>query len=235
MCDLLKFKHPFTCIVAGPTGSGKTSFCIKLLSYLDTQCTEWRFRGGIIWCYSEETAVPRQQLDRLGLNITYQEGLPEKYGNALGEPSLMILDDLLNQVYSKDVCDLFTKGSHHRNISVLLLTQNLFHQGTNCRDISLNAKYLVLLKNVRDKNQFLYLARQAYPEDSHSLYDAYRDATRRPHGYLILDFAQDTDDTLRFRTNVFPDEGPPVVYAPVNYETHKVQLPQVTRSQRRAA
>ena len=110
-------------------------------------------RGGIIWCYSEETAVPRQQLDRLGLNITYQEGLPEKYGNALGEPSLMILDDLLNQVYSRDVCDLFTKGSHHRNISVLLLTQNLFHQGTNCRDISLNAKYLVLLKNVRDKNQ----------------------------------------------------------------------------------
>ena len=180
MCDLLKFKHPFTCIVAGPTGSGKTSFCIKLLSYLDTQCTEWRFGGGIIWCYSEETAVPRQQLDRLGLNITYQEGLPERYGNALGEPSLIILDDLLNQVYSKDVCDLFTKGSHHRNISVLLLTQNLFHQGTNCRDISLNAKYLVLLKNVRDKNQFLYLARQAYPEDSHSLYDAYRDATRQP-------------------------------------------------------
>ena len=90
----------------------------------------------------------------------------------------------------------------------LLLTQNLFHQGTNCRDISLNAKYLVLLKNVRDKNQFLYLARQAYPEDSQSLLDAHLEATRQPHGYLIFDFAQDTDDTLRFRTNVFPDEGP---------------------------
>jgi len=110
--------------------------------------------------------VPRQQLDKLRLNITYQEGLPEKYGNALGEPSLIILDDLLNQVYSKDVCDLFTKGSHHSNISVLLLNQNLLHQGTNYRDISLNAKYLVVLKNVRDKKQFLHLARQAYPEDS---------------------------------------------------------------------
>ena len=235
MFDLLKFKYTFTCIVADPTSSGKTSFCKKLLRILDTQCTEWRIRGAIIWCYSEETPVHRQQLDKLGLNITYQEGLPEKYGNALGEPSLITLDDLLNQVYSKDVCDLFTKDRYHRNISVLLLTQNLFHQGTNCRDISLNAKYLVVLKNVRDKNQFLYLARQAYPEDSHSLYDAYRDATRRPHGYLILDFAQDTDDTLRFRTNVFPDEGPPVIYAPVNYETHRVQLPRVTRTQRRAA
>ena len=64
----------------------------------------------------------------------------------------MILDVLLNDVYSKQVCDLFTKGSHQRNISVILLTQNLFHQGRYCRDISLNSKYLVLLKNVRDKN-----------------------------------------------------------------------------------
>ena len=76
--------------------------------------------------------MPRRQLDKLGLNITYQEGLPEKSGNTLGEPSLIIMDDLLNQVYSREVCDLFTKGSHHRNISVLLLTQNLFHRGTNC-------------------------------------------------------------------------------------------------------
>jgi hypothetical protein len=44
------------------------------------------------------------------------------------------------------MCDLFTKGSHHRNISVVLLTQNVFHHGPNFRDISLNAKYLVLLK-----------------------------------------------------------------------------------------
>ena len=69
------------------------------------------------------------------------------------------------------------------------------------------------------------LARQAYPEDSKSLYNGYRDATSQPHGNLILDFAQDTDDKIRFRTNVFPDEYPPIVYAPVNDETHKVQLP----------
>ena len=62
--------------------------------------------------------MPRQHLDKLGLNITNQEGLPEKYGNALGDQSLIILDDLLNHVYSKDVRDLFTKGSHNRNISV---------------------------------------------------------------------------------------------------------------------
>jgi hypothetical protein len=88
---------------------------------------------------------------------------------------------------------------------VILITQNRLHQD---RDISLNAKYLVLLKNVRDKNQFLYLVRQAYPEHPDSLYNSYLYATQRPHGYFILNFAQDTDN-LRYRTNVFPTDRLP--------------------------
>jgi hypothetical protein len=75
------------------------------------------------------------------------------------------MDDLLNEDYSKDVCELFTKGSNHRNISVILITQKRFHQGRYIRDISLNAKYIVVLKNVRDKNQFYQMARQVYPKD----------------------------------------------------------------------
>lgn len=91
-----------------------------------------------------------------------QEDVPdfEKETRERGEPRLFVLDDLLNDVYSRQVCDLFTKGSHHRNISVILITQNLFHQGRYCRDILLNATYLVLLKNVGDMTQFAYLARQ---------------------------------------------------------------------------
>jgi len=128
-------------------------------------------------------------------------------------------------VYSKDVCYLLTKGSR-RNISVVLITQNLFHQGRFCRDISLNAKYSVALKNVRDKSQFQYLARQVHPEDGDSLYKAYLDATERPHGYLILDFAQDTDDRLRYRTSVFLDEYPPIIYVPTKGdEADKIELP----------
>ena len=81
--------------------------------------------------------------------------------------------------------------------------------------------------NVRDRNQFSFLARQVYPENSDSLYRAYLDATSRPHGYLILDFSQDTNDRIRFRTNVFPDELPAVI--DVNDETDKIQLPRASR------
>jgi hypothetical protein len=67
-----------------------------------------------------------------------------------------------------------------------------------------------------------------HPENSDSLYRAYIDATDKPHGYLILDFAQDTNDLLRYRTNVFPEEDPPVIYVPMKDETDKIELPHST-------
>jgi GTPase SAR1 family protein len=73
--DEIKFKAPFTCIISGPSGSGKSSFCIRLLQNLKSLCTESRFDGGIIWCYSEKTAVPS-----LGkINVSYHEGVPEEF------------------------------------------------------------------------------------------------------------------------------------------------------------
>ena len=47
--------------------------------------------------------MPYKQLTGLK-NIQFQEGLPENFGNARGTPSLLILNDLLNQVYSEAVC-----------------------------------------------------------------------------------------------------------------------------------
>jgi hypothetical protein len=101
---------------------------------------------------------------------------------------------------------------------VICITQNLFQQSRHFTDISL--KYLVLFKNVRDKFQFSHLARQVFPEDSDGLYRAYLAATQ-PHGYLVLDLSQDRDDRLRFRTNIFPTENPPVIYAPIGDERIK--------------
>jgi len=44
MASDTRFKHPFTCIIGVPTGSGK-SFCIRFLQNLDTLCTEPDFPG----------------------------------------------------------------------------------------------------------------------------------------------------------------------------------------------
>jgi len=213
MDDDLKFKYPFTSIVSGPTGSGKWTFCISLLQNRKLLCTEQEFNGGIFWCFGDRTAVPDRSLSELNNTIRVHKGVPENFENKNGKPCLIILDDLLDVAYSKEVCNLFTKGSHHRNISVILITQNLFHQANYCREISLNAKYLVLLKNVRDNQKFMCLARQV------QLYKVYLEAIKN------LDFAQDTDDRLRFRTHIFPDEYPPTFYVELtDDETDKIEL-----------
>jgi hypothetical protein len=118
---------------------------------------------------------------------------------------------------------LFIKGSHHRILSVIVIAQNVFDQAPHCRDIS-QRKIFGSLKNVRDSKQFAYLARQVFPEVSASLCDAYREATQNPHGYMILDFAKDTDNWRRYRTNVFPTECPPIIFPRVKDEVHKIQL-----------
>jgi hypothetical protein len=103
--------------------------------------------------YQRERGSTQGTAGRSGGANKLSSGGPD-FDNTHNRPKLIILDGILNNVYSKNVCDLFTKGSHRRNISVILITENLFHQGRFCRDISLNAKYLVVFKNARDEKHF---------------------------------------------------------------------------------
>jgi len=72
MANDIRFNHAFTCIVSGPSGSGKSSFTLRLVQHLDSMCTEPNFSGGIIWCYSEKSAVPRQKLASLHKNVSFK-------------------------------------------------------------------------------------------------------------------------------------------------------------------
>jgi hypothetical protein len=112
----------------------------------------------IIWCHSENNA-PHQLKE-----VSFVKGVPG-FENPDHVPALIVLDDLMDSAHSSKVSELFAKGSHHRNISLVLITQNFFHQSQSSRDISLNSKYIVVFKNPRDKTQIVHLARQAYPEN----------------------------------------------------------------------
>ena len=106
MDDDLKSKRPFSCIVIGPSGSGKMSFVRRFLLKLRDLCMEPIFAGGVVWCYGEKSAMP----SHLSANIRIHEGVLEDFGSANREPSLVIFDDLLTDVYSKQVCEMFTRG-----------------------------------------------------------------------------------------------------------------------------
>jgi DNA polymerase III delta prime subunit len=200
---LVKLKHPFTLLLAGPSGCGKTTFVCELLSDLHGNIDT--VIGKVHWCYAEANAKPTFSCAAVNqFDIIYHTGVPESFDNENNEPILIILDDLMSETGSDaQVSELFTRGSHHRNISIILITQNIFHKGAHTRDISLNAKYIVLFKNPRDQAQFQHLARQIYPNNSRELANVYKDATEKPHSYLLIDLTQSISDQLRFRTDIF--------------------------------
>jgi hypothetical protein len=87
----------------------------------------------------------------------------------------------------KRISGLFTKGSHHRNLSIIYIVQNIFHQGKKMRNVSPNAHYIVLFMSPRDKQQISMLVRQVDPGRVQEFMRGYEDATSRPHGYFMLD------------------------------------------------
>ena len=118
-----------------------------------------------------------------------------------GKHNLIIFDDLMTEAKcDQRIADLFTKGSHHRNISIVYLTQNVFPQGKACRDIALNTQYLVLFNNPIDRQQVATLARRIYPSTSTMFMKQFEEDTSRPYGYLVIDLKSSTSEQDRLQT-----------------------------------
>jgi tRNA U34 5-methylaminomethyl-2-thiouridine-forming methyltransferase MnmC len=204
-----KLKHPSTIIVAGPTQCGKSTFTINLINN-NHEIFERKF-DEIVYC------LPNSQNFGHSFRVPVKicDGVPDLDVFNDNKNRILVLDDLMTQ-QNHDFIDLFTRVSHHNNVTVIYLTQNLFNSKKGTRDITLNAHYIVFFKNPRDKIQITYLARQVFPENQKYLEEAFRDATSKPHGYLILDLTQETDDDYRLRTNILPTDKPcNVFYIPL--------------------
>ena len=192
-------KHPFTGIVAGPTGCGKSTWVINLITYQKDMIDP--VPEQIIWFYGEWQPL----YDTLSGMVEFREGLADLTTLKTKKPTLVIIDDLMTET-DKSVSNLFTKGSHHRNLSVLHLVQNVFDKNKHTRTISLNAHYLVIFKNPRDASQITHLAKQMYPGHVRFLQEVFGDATLEAYGYLFIDLKQETPEHLRLRTKIMPNE-----------------------------
>ena len=102
------------------------------------------------------------------------------------------------------IANLFCRESHHKNVSVFLLLQNLFHQGKYSRDISLNSHYFIVFKNPRDSQQIRYLGTQLGIRKK--LMSVYEDATLLPFSYLMNDLSPKSEITYMLRSHIFPFE-----------------------------
>ena len=203
----LKFRSPCSIMVAGPSNSGKTTLCIKLVQQSDYMFSEPP--AEIFWCYAE----PQPAYSKLPSHVEMIQGLPPM-DRLRANPShhkLCILDDMMTD-YSKSsaVTELATRGCHHMNCSLLLIVQNAFY---GQRTVRINMTYLILLKNPTDKTQVENLSRQMYKNKT--LAHAYIAATEKSHSALLVDLHQKTDERLRLRSGILKEDAK-FVYVPRN-------------------
>jgi hypothetical protein len=194
--------------VCGPTGSGKSFWVFRFLRnirgmYVDDPPIK------VMYCYGVYQPL-FDEIEKTVPGTILHAGLPtqkeiEEFAD--GEHGLIILDDLQHQVLeSRDIELLFTQGCHHRRLSVIFITQNLYGQGKSARTIALNCWYLVLFKNIRGTSQIQMLGQQLFPGRSKTLVESFGDATKKCWGYLVLDLSPRAEDEYRLRTNIYPDE-----------------------------
>ena len=131
---------------------------------------------------------------------------PEQHG-------ILILDDLMEESGNdKRVLDLFTKDSHHRGITALYLTQDLFPPGKFAKTINLNAHYVICFKSLRDKTDIRHLLLQVYPEKWRRVLRLFLKLTARPFGYFMLDLHPASDDRFRIWSHLTKREGKPQIH-----------------------
>ena len=199
----IAFESPCPVIVSGPSGSGKSTFIYNLLENSEQMFT--RKPNKIYYFYS----IWQDLFDKCKIdNLNFIKKIPDETTiEDITDRShhLLIIDDLqISALNDGFIANLFTRESHHRNLSVILILQNLFHQGKYASDISLNAHYFILFKNPRDKNQIKILGNQLGIRNK--IVEAYSLATERPFSYLVIDLSPRTESDHMLRGNILPHE-----------------------------
>jgi hypothetical protein len=138
-----KIEKPFRLIAAGGSGSGKSCFVQKLIeeNHFSSPFDEI--------CYIYPDYLDECPMDfNVEQNVQTIAGLPDKsFFASLPKNSLIILDDLMIESSKcEDIAKLFTVIARKKNISLILIVQNIYQQGSQFRNIRLNATGIVLFK-----------------------------------------------------------------------------------------
>ena len=195
-----RWKHPFTCIVAGPTGCGKTTFVARLLRNASVMIDPPPEQ--VTWYYGQwQSAYEYLDIPKLRL----EEGLPMSFDT--GKRNVRRSHGRNRRTRDGTIHEEESSLEHIRHIpraEPFPETQGESNHTLEC----------TIFKNPRDASQVTHLAKQMYPGRVNFVQEAFNDATNVPYGYLLVDLKQDTPEDLRLRTTIIPDDAVQYVYVP---------------------
>ena len=196
-------KSLFVTFFLSISACSKTNY-VKDLLYHNTTRIQPEIQR-IVWLYKRWQPLYNIIHRSVSPRVEFIQGIPSNLeDDDYFDPrinNLLILDDLFSEAgKDKRITDLFTEGSHHRSLSVISISQNLFAskdptQRRNCH-------YLVLFNNPIDRQSVMTLARQMYPGQSEKMMKMFEKATKKPYGYLLVDLKPFTPENDRLKSEV---------------------------------
>jgi len=205
-------------LIAGPSMSGKSTIASNIIKNFFDTTTFDRNKLDVIIVSPSKFDIAQTEKVNVSIFKSFTKAL-----ESLKDDSLIVIDDMIFELSNNEkLAGLFTKESHHRNISVILLSQNVFFKSAVFRVVSLNCKYILLTKTVRDLTQIEMLGRQLFPRKQKLFLEIFLMATSEPYGYLLVDLTQSTDDQFRLRSKAIYGESIKDCIAPIIYKFRHV-------------
>ncbi len=118
--------------------------------------------------------------------------------------SIVVLDDALVNLDS-DLLSLFLVDARHLKITVIFLSQSIYPNQEVYRQIRRSSNYVVLFKDPQGMKQIANFIMQSATCNGRSqvIWKIIAKAYEKPHSYLMIDFSQDSDENIKYRTDIF--------------------------------
>ena len=197
----IRLKENFKIFISGPSRSGKTVFIKNLLQKLSIFSKSPPKLVTLVY------KIYQPIYDELNLSYIMEDtpGLKEKLINlSNGEPMLIIFDDCINSLQLSEISDFFLVDGRHRKLSCIFISQKIFINNDNFREISQNSDYFVIFKNPRNIQEIRMLNGQMSPTGN-ELLSYYKLATSDPFSYLFINLTQECKNEVKYLSHMFND------------------------------
>ena len=182
----------------GPSKSGKSLLCLKLLKNLSI------FEGKydkIIYIASYVPSFSKELKKVIFLDKVPTEELPSN--------SIIIFDDMIYNPEGMKLASQYAfRDCNHRNSIAIVMTQRIYVSNDNFRMISDNCDYIILFKQLRGEQKLKMLARDVFPSKLQKyFFESYNHATKEQYGYLVIDIGFATIKSKSLYSRITAEEG----------------------------
>lgn len=186
--------------------------------YIARQLKDWASQGKrftTIHLYYECDQPVYQDIEKSTDNLILHKGLSDfELSEDFEDSSCIILDDLQTRLSRKEALvwleRLFSIFSHHKNLTIFLVFQNLFgSQGSSFNFVLRNCSYIVLFNSPQISSTLIQLQKSIFPYLPQLLIRAAKEFFDRKYRYFIIDSTTSTRYCLK--SGVLENEEPFII------------------------